>query len=97
MASYCLWLDSFGHGYPNSDSAACRVGSVSSNEPENGLGDGDTAPDFEVTGAFSALLRAERSGGGSGRIYSVEMVCRDFSGNSTTATTAVSVPKSRGN
>ena len=82
----------------NCDAAVvCRVGSVSSNEPENGLGDGDTAPDFEVTGAFATLLRAERAGNGSGRIYSVEMVCRDFSGNSSGARTAVTVPKSRGN
>lgn len=82
----------------NCDAAvACRVGSVSSNEPENGLGDGDTAPDFEVTGAFTTMLRAERSGRGSGRIYSVEMVCRDSSGNSSTARTAITVPKSRGN
>jgi len=79
----------------NCDAAvACHVGSVSSNEPENGLGDGDTAPDFEVVGNFAAMLRAERSGSGSGRIYSVEMVCRDFSGNSATAQTTVTVPKS---
>jgi len=76
---------------------ACRVGSVSSNEPENGLGDGDTAPDSEVIGDFATLLRAERSGNGNGRIYSVEMVCRDFSGNSSTARTTVTVPKSQGN
>ena len=82
----------------NCDAAvACRVASVSSNEPENGLGDGDTAPDSQVIGDFATMLRAERSGTGSGRIYSVEMVCRDFSGNASTARTTITVPKSRGN
>jgi hypothetical protein len=82
----------------NCDTAvACRVGSVSSNESENGLGDGDTAPDSEVIGDFATMLRAERSGTGSGRIYSVEMVCRDFSGNASTAQTTITVPRSQGN
>ena len=78
----------------NCDAAvACRVASVSSNEPENGLGDGDTAPDSEVIGDFVTMLRAERSGAGIGRIYSVEMVCRDLTGNASTAQTTVTVPK----
>ena len=82
----------------NCDAAvACRVGSVSSNEAENGLGDGDTAPDTEVIGDLATMLRAERSGIGSGRIYSVEMVCRDFTGNTSTGQTTITVPNSQGN
>jgi len=82
----------------NCDAAvACRIGSVSSSEPANGLGDGNTAPDAQVIGDFAAMLRAERSGTGNGRIYSVEMVCRDFTGNSTAAQTTVAVPNSQGN
>ena len=82
----------------NCDAAvACRIGSVSSNEPESGLGDGDTAPDSAVTSDFATMLRAERAGSGSGRVYSVEMTCRDFSGNSSTARTTVTVPKSQAN
>lgn len=82
----------------NCDAAvSCRIGSVSSNEPENGLGDGDTAPDTEVIADFVTMLRAERSGTGSGRTYSVEMVCRDSAGNASTAQTTVTVPKSQGN
>jgi hypothetical protein len=46
---------------------ATRIISVASNEPENGPGDGDTAPDWEITGALTLNLRAERAGGGSGR------------------------------
>ena len=81
----------------NCDAAvACSVAGVSSNEPENGLGDGDTSPDFEAIGDFATMLRAERAGTGSGRVYSVEMVCRDFTGNTSTARTTITVPKSQG-
>jgi hypothetical protein len=31
-------------------SVSCRIASVASNEPIDGLGDGDTAPDWEITG-----------------------------------------------
>jgi hypothetical protein len=71
----------------------CRIISVSSNEPMNGLGDGDMAPDWEVTGEQTLNLRAERSGMGSGRIYTITVACTDTSGNSTTRATTVSVPR----
>ena len=81
----------------NCDAAvACGVGSVTSNEPENGLGDGDAAPDVEVIDTRTTMLRAERSGSGNGRTYSVAMVCRDFSGNASTASSVITVPRNRG-
>ena len=78
-----------------SNSAVCSVGVVS-NEPENGTGDGDTAPDWLVSGATSLQLRAERAGTGSGRLYTITVTCRDASGNVGTGRTTVSVPKSKG-
>jgi hypothetical protein len=81
----------------NCDAApVCAISMVSSNEPVNGLGDGDTAPDWTVTGTLSANLRAERSGKGAGRIYTVTVTCTDACGNSSTGSAAVTVPKSRG-
>lgn len=81
----------------NCDSAPrCAITSVSSNEPVNGLGDGDTAPDWEVTGASTLLLRAERSGTGTGRIYTIGSTCTDAAGNATVAYTTVSVPHDQG-
>ena len=73
-----------------------RVASVSSNEPTNGLGDGDTPVDWVVTGPHSLSLRAERAGKGSGRVYTITVVATDGSGNTSTGTLLVAVPKSMG-
>ena len=45
--------------------------SVTSNEPDNGLGDGDTANDIVIVDDLTVKLRAERSGTGNGRIYTL--------------------------
>jgi hypothetical protein len=69
---------------------------VTSDEPENGLGDGDTAPDWSVQqtapSVFDVSVRAERSGLGDGRVYTVAAVGTDGSGNSATAGGTVIVP-----
>lgn len=74
----------------------CQIASVASNQPIDGLGDGDTSPDWIVTGALSVDLRAERAGGGSGRVYTITVECSDADANAALATTSVSVPRSRG-
>jgi hypothetical protein len=73
-----------------------RIVSVTSNEPDNGLGDGDTAGDIQVTGDLTLNLRAERAGNGNGRVYTITVEARDAAGNATRRTTTVSVPKSQG-
>lgn len=75
----------------NCDSV-CQIISVESNEPVNGLGDGNTAPDWVISGDLTLKLRAERSGTGSGRIYTITVECADSSGNSSTDTATVTVP-----
>jgi len=72
--------------------ATCRIVSVTSSEPENGLGDGDTQPDWQMTGGLTVDLRAERSGTGTGRVYSLTIECVDPSGNVSTSSTEVVVP-----
>jgi hypothetical protein len=71
---------------------------VTSNEPEDGLGDGDTGPDWTVpvidqsTGRIDLQLRRERSGTGNGRTYTVTITATDSSGNSSTTMVDIGVP-----
>jgi hypothetical protein len=74
----------------------CRITSVASNEPALGTGSGDTAPDWKITGALSANLRAERAGTGSGRRYTITTECVDTPGNRSTAPADVVVPHDKG-
>lgn len=74
---------------------SCRVVSVASNEPADAHGDGATVPDWEITGPLSVNLRAERSGQGNGRTYTVGVECSDASGNVATGSATVVVPQSR--
>jgi len=71
----------------------CQI-TVASNEPENGTGDGDAAPDWEILNDHHLKLRTERAGNGNGRIYTVRISCTDQYGNTGTGTRAVLVPKS---
>jgi hypothetical protein len=74
---------------------SCRITGVTSSDPENGLGDGDTAPDAAMTGPLTLNLRAERAGNGSGRTYTLSVTCADASGNTSVGTTTVVVPHDR--
>lgn len=75
--------------------AACQIVSVTSNEPANGKGDGNTEVDWQITGALTVDLRAERSGQGTGRVYTITVACADDSGNVSSRTVTVSVPHSQ--
>lgn len=66
--------------------------SVTSNEPVNGTGDGDTDPDWVVVDNHSVQLRAERSANGNGRIYTVTITATDAAGNTSAKTVEVRVP-----
>jgi hypothetical protein len=70
---------------------------VSSNEPENGIGDGDAAPDWIINDAHHVQLRAERAGTGEGRIYTITITSTDSAGNSSSQTTQVVIPKNQKN
>ncbi|HKC36041.1 MAG TPA: T9SS type A sorting domain-containing protein, partial [Chitinophagaceae bacterium] len=71
----------------------CHI-TVVSDEPENGTGDGDAAPDWQITDDHHIKLRAERSGNGDGRVYTVTVSCTYQYGNTGTGTKTVLVPKS---
>lgn len=71
----------------------CIVTAVGSNEPVYGTVNGDAGPDWQITGDLSVVLRAERSGRGRGRIYTIMIACRDRFDNVSSATTTVVVPR----
>lgn len=73
-----------------------KIISATSSEPDNGLGDGDTAGDIQVTGDLTLNLRAERAGKGNGRTYTITVEARDAANNPSTKTCTVFVPKSQG-
>jgi len=89
-----------------SDNSGCAVtlgATVTSNEPEYGLRGGDTGPDWtepvidQDTGMIYLQLRAERSGRGKGRRYTVIITATDCSGNVSTAKVKIRVPHDKDN
>jgi uncharacterized repeat protein (TIGR01451 family) len=78
---------------PDGNALTTTITSVTQDEPLNGLGDGDTSPDaFPGPASNQALIRAERSGLGDGRVYVLHVTVTDGLGGQCTGTAAVSVP-----
>ncbi|MFC5471191.1 OmpL47-type beta-barrel domain-containing protein [Cohnella suwonensis] len=69
--------------------ASVVLTSITSNEPDSGNGDIDAAIGTE---ADSFQLRAERSGSGPGRIYTVTYTSTDRAGNHSVVSETVTVP-----
>ncbi|HXH40289.1 MAG TPA: HYR domain-containing protein, partial [Thermoanaerobaculia bacterium] len=70
-----------------------HIVSVSSNQADNGNGDGNTSPDFIITGPLTLQLRAERDPQ-SDRVYTITIATSDFSGNTAQGTVTVTVTQS---
>jgi len=73
-----------------------RITEIPSNEAVDGPGDGHSSPDWLIKAPHRALVRAERSGNGFGRIYTLQIEVSDMSQNTTTGTVTVVVPHDRG-
>jgi hypothetical protein len=67
-------------------SVRCRITSVTSN-------DAPDATDWRITGDLTLELRAVRSKKGTGRIYTITIECADASGNVSTKSVTVTVPR----
>ncbi len=78
----------------SSDVVDVALVSATSNEPDAGLGDGDTANDIVIVDDLTVKLRAERSGIGTGRSYTMTWQATNGCGASVTATSTVTVPNS---
>ncbi len=68
------------------------ITSVTSDEPENGTGDGNTTDDIVIVDCQTVSLRSERQGGANGRVYTIHMAVEDAGGNAGTASFRVHVP-----
>ena len=78
---------------PDGDPLTTTVTGVTQDEPLNDLGDGNTSPDaFPGSASDQALIRAERSGKGDGRVYALHVSVSDGLGGQCTGTALVSVP-----
>ena len=84
------------YGATNSCSAPVCTLTVSSSEPVDGAGDGNTSPDWVVVDAHHVQLRAERSGNGDGRVYTITITCKDTAGNMASSTATVTVAHDQG-
>ncbi len=77
---------------PDGDPVTITITGITQDEPTNGLGDGDTAPDGFGVGTSQAQVRAERSGTGNGRVYAISFRAEDGKGGSCTGVVKVGVP-----
>ncbi|WP_281898993.1 hypothetical protein [Phytohabitans aurantiacus] len=78
---------------PDGDKTTLTITGVTQDEPLDGLGDGDTAPDAAVVAGRTdqVQLRAERSGTGDGRVYRISFTVSDGK-DRCTGTVYVGVP-----
>jgi hypothetical protein len=78
------------------DAADAMFARATSDEPDNGKGDGNTTGDvsFEV-GCAMALVRSERAGPEDGRVYQLTVAVQDAAGNAAEAVATVTVPHDR--
>ncbi|MEN8006534.1 MAG: hypothetical protein ABFS42_05930 [Candidatus Krumholzibacteriota bacterium] len=74
------------------DLADVQVVSVSSDEPEDHKGDGHTVDDIVIDCPHGVMLRAERMGGGQGRVYTINYLVTGENGVGTEAEFKVVVP-----
>lgn len=72
------------------------VTSIRQDEPVNSEGDGNSEPDGTGVGTSVASVRAERAGGGNGRVYTIRFTASDAGGKSCTGLVTAGVPANQG-
>lgn len=81
---------------PDGDLVTITIDRIFQDEPVQGPGSGNTAPDGDGIGSDTALLRAERNGGGNGRVYHVYFTADDGKNGRCSGEVVVYAPKSQG-
>ena len=77
---------------PDGDPVSIIIKKITQDEPVNGLGDGDTAPDGSGVGTSTPMVRAERSGKGNGRVYIISFTADDGKSGTCAGSVSVCVP-----
>ena len=99
----CLWppnhkmvaVSILGVTDPDGDLVTIMITGITSDEAtasDEGSGGAKHAPDADGVGTDTALLRAERSGGGNGRVYEISFIASDGKGGECEGTVLVNVP-----
>jgi hypothetical protein len=89
-------VDVVGVTDPEGDAITISIDAIFQDEPVEGTGDGNFTPDAMGVGTSAALVRAERDGGGNGRVYHIYFTAEDGHGGTCSGEVLVSVPKSKG-
>jgi hypothetical protein len=76
--------------------AALEIVNVTSDEPNLAPGSGNTCDDIDITSPTTFRVRAERTGGGNGRVYTANFRAIDAAGNLTPASCQIVVPPNMG-
>lgn len=82
-------------GGPLDVATAAHIVRIESDEGESATGTGNTCEDAVITSPTTANLRAERAGGGDGRVYTIHFEAVDAAGGATPGTCRVQVTKSQ--
>ena len=81
---------------PDGDPVTITVTGIAQNEPIDSGDAGNPCPDAAGVGSSIARLRAERRGGGDGRVYQVAFLADDGKGGQCDGTVTVCVPSKPG-
>jgi YVTN family beta-propeller protein len=81
---------------PGGGAVTISVTSIFQDEPVHSPGSGNTGPDGTGVGTATPSVRAERDGGGDGRVYHIAFTATNGGGGSCTGAVTVGVPKSQG-
>ena len=77
---------------PDGDPVTITIDAIQQDEEVGANGSGSTCPDAGGVGTAVAMLRAERSGDGDGRVYQIAFTATDGRGGSTQGSVTVCVP-----
>ncbi|HEX6100664.1 MAG TPA: VWA domain-containing protein [Thermoanaerobaculia bacterium] len=89
-------VDIEGVSDPDGDDVTITIDSIQQDEAVDATGDGSTCPDAGGVGTPTAMLRAERSGEGDGRVYVIAFTATDGRGGTASGSVTVCVPHDMG-